>query len=77
MQQPMDVSSLLRQMQMNMMMPSLLLSQQQPMMGLPSTGMSGTMNGDVIRSSLGQPVLTGPNMQPAPIMQSTEPAGSS
>ena len=56
----MDVPSLARQMQMNMLMPSLLLPQQ--MGGLPSTaGMLNMnpdiINQDVIRASLGQPAL--------------------
>ena len=56
----MDVPSLAQQMQMNMLMPSLLLPQQ--MGGLPSTaGMLNMnpdiINQDVIRASLGQPAL--------------------
>jgi len=56
----MDVPSLVRQMQMNMIMPSLLLPQQ--MGGLPSAaGMLNMnpdiINQDVIRASLGQPAL--------------------
>ena len=58
-----DVPSLLRQMQMNMIMPSLLVPQQ--LGGLPSAAGMLNMNPDlvnqeVIRASLGQPALSSP-----------------
>ena len=59
-----DVPSLVRQMQLNMMMPSLVP------LGLPATGVSGrSMNGDIIhpdliRATLGQPL--GHSSQPLP-----------
>ena len=59
----MDVPSLLRQMQMNMIMPSLLVPQQ--LGGLPSAAGMLNMNPDIInqeaiRASLGQPALSSP-----------------
>ena len=60
----MDVPSPVRQMQLNMMMPSLVP------LGLPATGVSGrSMNGDIIhpdliRATLGQPL--GHSSQPLP-----------